>query len=154
MSDLKSNPDTGKPTVHSTTSRLQPTAVISKPVPQQNSEATCVNDKYFDYLVCSDSYEFSSSYEFENFLSQVHFLEKLDISCSKVFKGVKGRLAKHIKFWMTHTIPNHSRFLVGTKIDISSFIKNPRIYQRLINEKRIFFTFPKTILHTKTVKQI
>jgi hypothetical protein len=50
---------------------------------QQNSEATCVNDKYFDYLVCSDSYEFSSSYEFENFLSQVHFLEKLDISCSK-----------------------------------------------------------------------
>jgi hypothetical protein len=95
-----SNPDTGRPTVHSTTSRLQPTAVISKPVPQQNSEATCVNDKYFDYLVCSDSYEFSSSYEFENFLSQVHFLEKLDISCSKVFKGVKGRLAKHIEFWM------------------------------------------------------
>jgi hypothetical protein len=33
-----SNPDTGRPTVHSTTtSRLQPTAVISKPVQQQNS---------------------------------------------------------------------------------------------------------------------
>jgi hypothetical protein len=62
-----SNTDTGR----STTSRLQPTAVISKPVLQQNSEATCVNDKYFDYLVCSDSYEFSSNYEFENFLSQV-----------------------------------------------------------------------------------
>jgi hypothetical protein len=74
-----SNPDTGKPTVHSTTtSRLQPTAVISKPVLQQNSEATCVNDKYFDYLVCSDGHEFSSSYEFEYFLSQVHFfLEKI-----------------------------------------------------------------------------
>jgi hypothetical protein len=28
------------------------------------------------------------------------FLEKLDISCSKDFKGVKGRLAKHIEFWM------------------------------------------------------
>ena len=83
-----------------TTSRLQPTAVISKPVLQQNSEATCVNDKYFDYLVCSDSYKFSSSYEFENFLSQVHFLENLDISCCKDFKGVKGRLAKHIEFWM------------------------------------------------------
>ena len=95
-----SNPDTGRPTVHSTTSRFQPTAVISKPVPLQNSEATCVNDKYFDYLVCSNSYEFSSSYEFENVLSQVHFLEKLDISCSKDFKGVKGRLAKHIEFWM------------------------------------------------------
>jgi hypothetical protein len=66
-----SNPDTGRPIVHSTTSRLQPTAVISKPVLQQNNEATCVNDKYFDYLVCSDSYEFSSSYEFANFLSQV-----------------------------------------------------------------------------------
>jgi hypothetical protein len=66
-----SNLDTGRPTVHSTTSRLQPTAVISKPVLQQNNEATCVNDKYFDYLVCSDSYEFSSSYEFANFLSQV-----------------------------------------------------------------------------------
>ena len=96
-----SNPDTGRPTVHSTTtSRLQPTAVISKPVLQQNNEATCVNDKYFDYLVYSDSYEFSSSYEFENVLSQVHFLEKLDISCSKDCKGVKGRLAKHIEFWM------------------------------------------------------
>jgi hypothetical protein len=96
-----SNLDTGRPTVHSTTtSRLQPPTVISKPVLQQNSEATCVNDKYFDYLVCSDSYEFSSNYEFENFLSQVQFLEKLDISCSKDFKGVKGRLAKHIEFWM------------------------------------------------------
>jgi hypothetical protein len=46
------------------------------------------------------AFQFSSSYEFENFLSQVHFLEKLDISCSNDFKGVKGRLAKHIEFWM------------------------------------------------------
>jgi hypothetical protein len=28
------------------------------------------------------------------------FLENLDISCCKDFKGVKGRLAKHIEFWM------------------------------------------------------
>ena len=50
-----SNPDTGRPTLHSTTtSRLQPTAVISKPVLLQNSEAACIDDKYFDYLVCSE----------------------------------------------------------------------------------------------------
>jgi hypothetical protein len=66
----------------------------------QNNKAACIDDKYFDYLVCSDNYEFSNSYEFENFLSQVHFLEKLDISCSKDFKGVKGRLAKHVDIWM------------------------------------------------------
>jgi hypothetical protein len=69
-----SNPDTGRPTLHSTTtSRLQPTAVISKPVLLQNNEAACIDDKYFDYLVCSDNYEFSNSYEFENFLSKFIF---------------------------------------------------------------------------------
>ena len=30
----------------------------------------------------------------------IFFLEKLNIACSKDFKGVKGSLAKHTEFWM------------------------------------------------------
>jgi hypothetical protein len=31
-------------------------------------------------------------------LAQIHYFEKLEIECSPYFKGVKGRLAKHLEF--------------------------------------------------------
>jgi hypothetical protein len=33
-------------------------------------------------------------------LAQIHYFEKLDVECSPYFKGVKGRLAKHLEFWI------------------------------------------------------
>jgi len=34
-------------------------------------------------------------------LAQVHFFEKLEVSNSLNFKGIKGRLAKHVDFWIS-----------------------------------------------------
>jgi hypothetical protein len=33
-------------------------------------------------------------------LAQIHYFEKLEVECSPYFKGVKGRLAKHLEFWI------------------------------------------------------
>ena len=38
--------------------------------------------------------------EFQCFLAQIHYFEKLEVECSPYFKGVKGRLAKHLEFWI------------------------------------------------------
>jgi len=57
-----------------------------------------VNDKYFAFCLsnCFDN----NDEEFNMFLAQVHYLESLDILSCDNFKGVKGRLAKHIDFWV------------------------------------------------------
>ena len=38
--------------------------------------------------------------EFQCFLAQIHYFEKLAVECSPYFKGGKGRLAKHLEFWI------------------------------------------------------
>ena len=73
----------------------------TRPFQPQNSEtAVNVHDKYNYYTDLSDSYDNIIHDSFESFLAQVHFFEKLEVSSSLNFKGVKGRLAKHVDFWI------------------------------------------------------
>lgn len=59
-----------------------------------------MNDKYNLYFVLSDDTENTVDSEFENFIAQVRFLEKLEVNSNNNFKCVKGRLAKHLDFWI------------------------------------------------------
>ena len=87
---------TGGDNVRST---LNPQLPTLSPALSARSDPASINDKYFDLSVLSNCFD-DNTEEFELFLSQVHFLEKLDISSGNNCKGVKGRLAKHIDFWV------------------------------------------------------
>ena len=48
----------------------------------------------------SEGIERQNDDEFQCFLAQIHYFEKLEIECSPYFKAVKGRLAKHFEYWI------------------------------------------------------
>jgi hypothetical protein len=48
----------------------------------------------------SEGIERQNNDEFQSFLAQIHYFEKLEVECSPYFKGFKGRLAKHLEFWI------------------------------------------------------
>lgn len=55
-----------------------------------NDKYNCNTDLLNDIEANDDS--------FENFMAQIRYFEKLEVDCSKSFKGVKGRLASHLEF--------------------------------------------------------
>ena len=48
----------------------------------------------------SEGTESQNDNEFQCFLAQIHYFERLEVECNPYFKGVKGRLAKHLEFWI------------------------------------------------------
>jgi hypothetical protein len=54
-------------------------------------------------------------------LAQIHYFEKLDVECSPYFKGVKGRLAKHLEFWIKIEASDFADLFVAT---VSGFAIN------------------------------
>ncbi|CAC5360929.1 unnamed protein product [Mytilus coruscus] len=72
---------------------------LELPIRSKSADASRnVNDKYnftdFDCYEC----EYGSPYEFDIFLTQIYYFEKISHNFTS-FTGVKGRLAKHVKFW-------------------------------------------------------
>jgi hypothetical protein len=87
--------DTGDATVHSTINKdSTPWSV------QRYSKAVKVQTFSITFSTIFEGTESQNDDEFQCFLAQIHSFEKLDVECSPYFKGVKGRLAKHLEFWI------------------------------------------------------
>ena len=69
------------------------------PVLQQSCESAHALDKY-NFNTIFEGTESQNDDEFQCFLAQIHYFEKSEIECSPYFKGVKGRLAKHLESWI------------------------------------------------------
>lgn len=67
------------------------------PTLQQSSESSTVLDNLY---TISEGIERQNDDEFQCFLAQIHYFDKLEVECSPYFKGFKGRLAKHLEFWI------------------------------------------------------
>lgn len=87
------NMDTGKKIVPS-----GPPTLLSQCQPTSNKDKE-INDKYIFSSDFSQSFWQQNSDSLEEFLSQVQYFETLEVCCNSSFKGVKGRLAKHVDFW-------------------------------------------------------
>ena len=81
-----------------TSSRPQPTHSIA---PQISNEVSnkLTNDQYNCNTDLLNDIEANDDSSFENVMAQIRYFEKLEVDCSKNFKGVKGRLASHLEFW-------------------------------------------------------
>ena len=65
---------------------------------QRYSKAVKVQTFWITFNTIFEGTESQNDDEFQCFLAQIHYFEKLEIECSPYFKGVKGRLAKHLEF--------------------------------------------------------
>ena len=67
---------------------------------QRYSKAVKVQTFSITFNTISEGTESQNDYEFQCFLAQTHYFEKLEVECNLYFKGVKGRFAKHLEFWI------------------------------------------------------